>query len=387
MLRIPAEQLVSSLTGEGDRHVLGREPGEHVEPERGQIGDRLVEMPGELVEPDGVSRDGQLELVMGAAEVVCDEPCVGELVLGVLAEADGERVDRLGHLLGHERDDEARVQPAREHRAERNVAHEAVADGHPEELEQLVGVVVEATRPRLGRRARILPVGLLPHRSVLDDEDAPRSELRHASERRPWSGDEAKGQVEVKGFVVEVERNEAAREDALQLGAEDDEPTGSSPVDGLDAEPIACNDGTATSTVPDGDAELSTKLLRVARAVPLVEVREDLRVAPARELMPVRQERAADLVVVVQLAVLHGHDRRVLAEYGLVAALDIDDRQAAHAERDPGVRERAAIVRPAMRHHIGHRVEGLARDDLLGMTLDLHDAANTAHARSVSASP
>src|ERR1700694_1602418 len=47
-----------------------------------------------------------------------------------------------------------------------------------------------------------------------------------------------------------------------------------------------------------------------------------------------RHQHLAQLEMVVDLAVLHDPDRRVLVVDGLVAALDVDDREAAQAEGD-----------------------------------------------------
>ena len=68
----------------------------------------------------------------------------------------------------------------------------------------------------------------------------------------------------------------------------------------------------------------------------LVEVREDLRVAAARETGG-RRARAPrrSVDVVVELAVLDRPDRSVLVRERLVAALDVDDAEAPRAERDP----------------------------------------------------
>jgi len=50
------------------------------------------------------------------------------VVAGVLVDkAHGERLDRLAHVAGHQADDEARVEPAREHRPKGHVAHQAQA--------------------------------------------------------------------------------------------------------------------------------------------------------------------------------------------------------------------------------------------------------------------
>ena len=77
-------------------------------------------------------------MVVGAV-VVGDEAGVGELVaFGGFAEADAEGLDGFAHVAGHQGDDQARVEAAGEHRAERDVAHQAQPHRFFEQLEQLV---------------------------------------------------------------------------------------------------------------------------------------------------------------------------------------------------------------------------------------------------------
>ena len=63
-----------------------------------------------------------------------------------------------------------------------------------------------------------------------------------------------------------------------------------------------------------------------------------LRVAVGFEAHPVPLELSAQLDVVVDLAVEHHPDRLVLVRHRLVAALEVDDRQPAEAERGAGDR-------------------------------------------------
>ena len=102
---------------------------------------------------------------------------------------------------------------------------------------------------------------------------------------------------------------------------------------------------------------------------------------------PVALELVAELVVVVELAVLDRPDRAVLVRERLVAALDVDDAQPPDAERDAGRRVRAAVVRAAVRHRVGHPVEDVGRDDPSRLAPDLDDSADPAHAWTVSGQP
>ena len=259
-------------------------------------------------------------------------------------------------LLRHQRDDQARVHAAREHGPERHVAHEAVLNGRAEELEQLVRVLVDRSGLRVGRGLGERPVRLLSDPAVAEVEERARCKLADAAKECSRARHVPEREVEVDRLEVELDVDEPAREDRLELRGEDDEIARACPVERLDPEPVTCQDGPPAALVPDRDAELPAEALREACAVPLVEVRQDLRVAAARERVPLALELAPQLLVVVQLAVLDGDDRAVLVQDGLVATRDVHDREPSHAEGDPGGHEGSAVVGTTVRHDVGHDV-------------------------------
>ena len=67
----------------------------------------------------------------------------------------------------------------------------------------------------------------------------------------------------------------------------------------------------------------------------------------------------AQLAVVVDLAVVDALDLAVLVADRLLPALDVDDRQAAHAERGAGMGQEAVVVRPAVADAGVHRLQQL----------------------------
>jgi hypothetical protein len=80
--------------------------------------------------------------------------------------------------------------------------------------------------------------------------------------------------------------------------------------------------------------------------------------------VPVRPERvagtlevAAQLLVVVDLAVLDDRARAVLVRDRLVAGLEVDDREPSRREADPAVHVDAGRVRPAMDERRAHGLE------------------------------
>jgi hypothetical protein len=92
------------------------------------------------------------------------------------------------------------------------------------------------------------------------------------------------------------------------------------------------------------------------------------------------RQRLAKIGMVVELAVLDSPDRARVVAHRLMAAVEIDDAEAARAERDPRCAVRAAVVRAAMRHRVRHAVEHLGRNDFArDIAAHLNDSADPAH--------
>ena len=56
LVRVPEEQLIPAISGQGDRDPFAREPGQQYGSDHGRIGERLVqEIPSEQLTVDGVT--------------------------------------------------------------------------------------------------------------------------------------------------------------------------------------------------------------------------------------------------------------------------------------------------------------------------------------------
>ena len=87
-------------------------------------------------------------------------------------------------------------------------------------------------------------------------------------------------------------------------------------------------------------------------------------------------ELAAQLAVVVDLAVVHELQRAVVARERLHARVaQVDDREPAEAERDAVVGERAVAVGAAVVERRGHAAHGFG----LGRPPEIDDTAEAAH--------
>ena len=81
MLPVAAEQLVRALARKDGAHLFRSKTREREEPERREVGKRLVEMPDQLCEVDVAVLLRQFELVVLGAEGLTDEPRVGDFVV------------------------------------------------------------------------------------------------------------------------------------------------------------------------------------------------------------------------------------------------------------------------------------------------------------------
>src|SRR5262249_39797325 len=129
--------------------------------------------------------------------------------------------------------------------------------------------------------------------------------------------------------------------------------------------------------VPDREREDAVEVIDNRIAELLVEVQDDLGVGVAAEAMRLVLEKAAELAVVVDLAVEDDDSRAVLVGNWLVPAAEVDDRQPAAPEPDLRFEVDPLVVGATMCHHARHRAERLAIDRR--RAFNANDSANPAH--------
>ena len=120
-------------------------------------------------------------------------------------------------------------------------------------------------------------------------------------------------------------------------------------------------------------------MLGQAGPVLLVEMREDLGVAAAAQHVPARLQARAQVIVVVDLAVLGAPDAAALVREGLVAARDVDDREPASAERAALAGDEAGVVRSAIVDQLRHGAKDVLRKGWKIGAVEPEGACNAAH--------
>jgi hypothetical protein len=225
-------------------------------------------------------------------------------------------------LLGEQADDQAGVQPAGEQHADRDVGHEAPADGDPQRL-------LDRVLPVAGRPGGVLgtplvaglPVPVLVGGAVgLDDPHGGRGQLADAVEDGPRRGDDG-----VPGEVV-VQRDRVDGGVDLpglhQRGQRRGEPQPArrlGQVQRLDAQPIAGEHHAAGVALGDDEREHAVQVRDDVGAPVVVALEDHLGVAGREEAVAVALELGAQLLVVVDAAVEDRGQAELVVDHRLAA--------------------------------------------------------------------
>ena len=170
---------------------------------------------------------------------------------------------------------------------------------------------------------------------------------------------------------------EAAREETLRLGGEEDRARRLREVERLDPEAVAGEEEAVPPRIPEREGEHALQPADRVHALLLVEVGDHLDVRAGAEAMAPSFERGAQRSAVVNLAVADHLHAAVLVAERLPAAAHVDDREPAHAERHLGVREEAFVVWPAVHHHVAHGAHAVGAGALTEYQAELScDAAH-----------
>ena len=217
--------------------------------------------------------------------------------------------------------------------------------------------------------------------SFLPDQQAARRKLPGILENRQRGRDEHESKVGVERFEVDLPRKARLADERLELGAEREASSRRAVVERLDPEAIAREHEPALAAVPESYGEHPAQPVDKAGTVLLVEVHEHLGVALRGKPMTLGLQLRPLFPVVVDLAVLDDPDRAVFVADGLVAAGEVDDRQAPSGQTDVPVDERAPAVRSSVKQRFVHRLEDCR---VHRATVERHQTADPAHVSECS---
>ena len=292
-------------------------------------------------------------------------PVAGEPCLAVMLAVD----------VGEHRKDSAGVEAARERRAYGDIAAHAQPAGVEQQGAQhlhllLVALgqarqVVECVPPQAARQAPVLHGAMMPRLQAFDARDqaslgglvGEARAQRHALDQR----------------LVRCRRGQK-RQQGLHLRGEGKAAVGQGGVEqGLLAEAVARQEQRALHVVPDGQGPHAVES-RQAVGAPLGVGGEDhFRIGLAAEVVALGGQFGADLEEVIDLAVEGDPVAALRIAHRLLAVFrQVEDGQAAVAERDAVTLPEAPPVGPA----VGHRVQASPRDVWLEVAELTEDSAH-----------
>jgi hypothetical protein len=147
-------------------------------------------------------------------------------------------------------------------------------------------------------------------------------------------------------------------------------------VERLDSQPVARQHQPPPGAIPQGDGEHTVQPGRKRDTLRLIQMDDALGVGTGAEGVSLLLELGAQGRVVVDLAVEDGPDGAVLVGEGLVAGGEVDNGEAAMAEKRRRVGMKALVVGTAVADGIRHALD--ARVGLLGLEIT-QESAYPAH--------
>ncbi|OHB66343.1 MAG: hypothetical protein A2V70_10120 [Planctomycetes bacterium RBG_13_63_9] len=147
------------------------------------------------------------------------------------------------------------------------------------------------------------------------------------------------------------------RQDRLEFRAENQLLLVTIDIQRLQSDPIPRQHEPPPRPIPDRKRKHPPQPRDQLLAVLLVEMDQHFGVRPAAEPVALGLKLPAKLLEVVDLPVEDDLDRPILVAHGLVAAIDINNRQPPVRQPNARRREEPLGVRPAMGNGVGHRFE------------------------------
>jgi hypothetical protein len=205
-----------------------------------------------------------------------------------------------------------------------------------------------------------IPVAPADDVAALERQDVAGQQFVDVLEHRFAARERARAEELRNGAFVRLRRHEAALEDGLDFGREDQAIAAARPVERFDPEAVAGHEQTAPACIPDGEREHAAEVVDAGVAPLLVGVHDALGIRLRAIQVPKPLELAPQIAVVVDLAVEGNPGRLVLVGERLLAGGQIHDAQTAVAKCRLLVDKDPFSVGTAMHDAVAHRHHALA---------------------------
>ena len=360
---IAGEQFVAPVARQRHRHV----PPRHLRDEEGRdlryIGERLVVNLRQPRHHRLRLRRRDIELGMLSAKMGRHRLRLRCLVIGRLVKADGEALHRRGALRLHQRRHQRRIDAPRQEHAERHVGHHPPRDGVAEQrLEPCRGFgLIHTKRRRLPPRRHIeqRPIAFGPRLAVVSNlEQHAGLQLCDAAIDAQRCRHIAGAEIRRERLRLDRARELRQRDERLQFRGEHDASVGASPIERLDAEPVAAEREHPLAPVEHREGEHADQPLHCVAHAPRGEpLDHHLGVGVAAEAVAGKLQLRAELARVVHLAVIGEREPSVGRQHRLRAGrAQVDDGKPRVTEREPRafLHPHTLRVRPAVAQRRRH---------------------------------
>ena len=178
------------------------------------------------------------------------------------------------------------------------------------------------------------------------------------------------------GFPAQISRDFRELEKRLQFRGEREPVRQGDVVQRLDAQTIAGQQQTPLRGVPDRKRKHPAQMVDAAWTELFPQVNDGFGVAGSPKTMTARGEFLAQLAVVVDLAIEDDPDRSIFVADRLLAAVQVDDAQASHAQPDAITQVHTFFIRPSMHQHLAHRADFVFKHRF---AVKANDSSNATH--------
>ena len=370
---VPGEELVAPVPAQRDRHVAPRELRKVVGGDGRGVGERLIEVVHELRDQVGDIRgDGELGVVR--LERSGDAPRIRPLVVGRVVEADREGLQGAAMDLASQGDDGARIEPAAQECPQGNVRDQLPPDGIREEREELGPHCRGTDGAVAGLNLREVPVSAIDQPAVLPDQEVTGFELPDLAVNGVGGWDVEQRQVEAERLDID-RRSKAVGEQRLHFRPEEKSILERRVVERFDPQSIPRQNESAPTRIPESDRKHAVEVADEVEPVIFVQVDEDLGIGACVKVVAACFQLAPEFGDVIDLAVVNRPHGPIFVVDGLLAGVEIDNREAPHGEADVTLEIDAVVVRTPVDEGRTHGGDRRGLHGPLALAIDLTDDA------------
>ncbi len=182
-----------------------------------------------------------------------------------------------------------------------------------------------------------------------------RRQLAHRAEDRARFGNVAEREILLDCERIDRPVEPGVQQQRLDLGREQQVPVRQQRVvQRLDAQAVARKEERLAVAIPQCEGKHAAEAFHAALAPRLPGMHDHLGVAARVEAVTERLQLRYQRLVVVDLAVVDDDDRAILVVERLLAGREVDDREAAMAERHTGLEVHAVSIRAPVGDRVVH---------------------------------